>query len=788
MKFDFNQWRLKKYAKLAQKVLDLDEHYQHLSDNQLRDQTAHFKERLAKGETLEALLPEAYAAIREADFRVLGMRPFDNQVLGAVVLHFGNVAEMNTGEGKTLTATMPMYLNGLTGPGNFLVTANNYLAKRDAEEIGRVYRWMGLTSTAGVSDHGKIDKQIIYRHDIVYTTNSELGFDYLIDNLADSTKKKQLNALKFALVDEVDSVLLDLAQTPLVISGAPRVQSNLFKSCDRIVKNLKSDEDFELSEDTKDVWFTKTGIEHLEAYLGVEDLIQPAWTDLYRHLVLALKANYLMRRNRDYVVDGGEVILLDEENGRTLTGMKLEAGNHQAIEAKEEVKLNDQTRAMASITLQNFFKMFGKLSGMTGTARTSAREFLEVYNLPVYKIPTHKPNIRKDYPDIVYATEDEKIDATIKLVKQAHAKQRPVLLETGSVSLSRLYSRVLLESGIVHNVLNAQSESKEAKIVAAAGQPGAVTVATSMAGRGTDIKLGEGVQAKGGLLVIGTERMNTRRVDNQLRGRAGRQGDPGESIFLVSLEDKVVIENGPEWVERYRTKLKHELATGRRKYGQPIKRRRAKKIVERSQRTADASAADMRKNAVKMDDILRIQREMVYRFRDQIMQSSNLDELAAQIQDFYLTRYTSRPELTNAEVTDFIINNIDYNYIADRHQQAAIAHPETLQKYIKWVAGQRWADQLNSFDNEYQKQYLERLAILKALDVAWIEQVDNLQQLKIVIDSRTAGQHNPVYEYEKEAMNSFSQMKELFWRNTTRYMLLSKLIAQKDGSIKVEFP
>ncbi len=512
------------------------------------------------------------------------------------MLHYGNVAQMNTGEGKTLTATMPLYLNGLTGPGNFLVTVNSYLANRDAEEIGKVYKWMGLTCASGMSlDDEELDKKAIYQNDIVYTTNSELGFDYLTDNLVDNINKKKLNDLNFALVDEVDSVLLDLAQTPLVISGAPRVQSNLFVSTNRIVKSLKPNVDFEFSEDLKDVWFTQTGIEQLEEYLGIQGLISDKWSDFYRHLVLALKANYVMKRNQDYIVTNREVLLLDSENGRALTGMKLEAGIHQAIEAKEEVELSDQTRSMASITLQNFFKMFRKLSGMTGTAKSSAREFLEVYNLPVLKIPTHKPNIRIDHADVVFATMDEKIEATVRMVKVAYQIKRPVLLKTGSLSLSRLYSRVLLEHGIVHNVLNAQSEPKEAMIVASAGKSGAITVATSMAGRGTDIKLGKGVKEKGGLLVIGTERMDSRRVDDQLRGRAGRQGDPGESIFLVSLDDKVVIENAPDWVEKYRLKLEQAVERGKRKYGAPLKGRRARKIVEKAQQAADSAAEESRK-------------------------------------------------------------------------------------------------------------------------------------------------------------------------------------------------
>lgn len=789
MRFDFNDFRLRKYSKITKKILALDKEYQQLTDEQLQAKTILFREKLAEGASLESILVEAYATIREADYRILGLKPFENQVLGGVILHYGMVAQMNTGEGKTLTATMPMYLNGLTGPGNFLVTVNGYLANRDAEEIGKVYHWMGLTSAAGVSpDEEELDMQAIYNNDIVYTTNSALGFDYLTDNLVENATDKKLNDLNFALVDEVDSVLLDAAQTPLVISGSPRVQSNLFNSTDRIVKSLQKDKDYEFSEDLTSVWFTKEGIKHLEEYLGITNLVSKRWSDLYRHLVLALQANYTIKRNQDYVVVDDEVLLLDSENGRALTGMKRESGIHQAMEAKEEVPLTEQTRAMASITLQNFFKMFKKLSGMTGTAVTSAREFMDVYNLPVLKVPTHKPNIRIDRPDIVYATMDEKIEATVKLVKKAYEVQRPVLLKTGSLSLSRLYSRVLLKNGIVHNVLNAQSESKEAMIVADAGQAGAITVATSMAGRGTDIKLGPGVKEKGGLLVIGTERMNSRRVDDQLRGRAGRQGDPGESIFLVSLEDKVVIENAPDWVDKYRMRLAQALKEGKRKYGEPLRGRRAKNIVERAQQAADTKAESARKSSVKMDDILRIQREMIYDFRDYVTANGDLGEITQRIWDDFFKLYSSGKGITRDKLSDFIINNLDYNYSDEQFDSKILENPEQVEQYVLKVAKQKWEAQKLILDNEFKQNYLKRLSILKALDVAWIEQVDNLSQLKTVVSSRSTGQHNPIFEYEKEAMNSFRQMRKAFWQNTIKYMLLSDLIVGKNESIRVEFP
>ena len=719
MKLNVNSFKLRKYRKITNEVLRLDSKYREFSDNQLKDRTKYFRKQLESGHSLEEMLPDAYAVVREADFRVLGMRPFDNQVLGAVVLHFGNVAEMKTGEGKTLTATMPMYLNGLTGPGNFLITANSYLATRDAEDIGQVYEWLGLTSTAGVSvTDEELDKAFVYQHDIVYTTNSEIGFDYLIDNLADDKSKKNLQGFNYALVDEVDSVLLDLAQTPLVISGAPRVQSNLFESSNRVVKNLTEDVDYELSDDTKNVWFTRKGIENLEKYLGIKGLLSKKWSDLYRHLVLALRANTLMKKNQDYVVDNGEVMLLDDDNGRELDGMKLEAGSHQAIEAKEEVKVTDETRSMASITLQNFFKMFKKISGMTGTAKTAAREFMEVYNLPVLEIPTHKPNVRIDHHDVVYANMEEKLDATIAKIKEVHKIGRPILIETGSVSLSSLYSMALLKNGIAHNVLNARSEAREASIIAEAGQEGAVTVATSMAGRGTDIKLGSGIADKGGLLVIGTERMDNQRIDNQLRGRSGRQGDPGESVFLVSLDDKVVIENGPEWVERYRQKLARKKQQGKRVVGSPLKRRSARRIVDRSQRSSDNSMTDSRKKSVRMDDILRVQRGLIYNFRDQVMEGEQLEQRTQRIISNILDEFVKQRHLTLPKVIDFINNNIDYNFFYDDRRPISLNNRKQLRSYLQEQVNKGWQKQQVTLDNEFKQGYLQRLSILKALDVA----------------------------------------------------------------------
>ncbi len=784
-----NYFAFRKYQKIAEKILSLDASYRHLSDNQLKDKTVSFRKRLKQGVTLDKLLVEAFATVREADYRVLGMRPFDNQVLGAVVIHFGNVAEMKTGEGKTLTATMPLYLNALLGPGTFLVTANGYLANRDAESIGKVYRWLGLTVTSGVpKDDEETDKQAIYKHDIVYTTNSAMGFDYLLDNLAENDDERRLGELRFALVDEVDSVLLDLAQTPLVISGAPKVQSNLFLSADKLVKSLIEGQDYEISEDTKSSWFTDDGITNIQSYLGISGLLSVKYEEMYRHLVLALRANTLMHINRDYVVDGDEVLLLDMDNGRELTGMKLEAGMHQAIEAKEGVPITKQTRSMASITFQNFFKMFKKLSGMTGTAITAAHEFISVYNLPVIQVPTHKPNIRKDEPDILYLNLPEKIDAVVKMIKDNHEKGRPVLIETGSVSLSRLYSRALLREGIVHNVLNAQSEAKEAPIIEDAGQPGAVTIATSMAGRGTDIKLGMGVDQMGGLLVIGTERMDNQRIDNQLRGRAGRQGDPGETVFFSSLMDKVVIQNAPDWVEYYRHRLERKEQLGQREIGLPLTNRRAQHVVTSAQRISENTSERDRENAIKYDDILRIQREIVYAFRNKIIASEDLSNVLNQIKDNAVKLETQKQNLSTQQIAEYIINNVDYNFQPDEFLGFRDSTQIKAVKFLSRYISRQLKKQFNKVEGDFQETYMIRLGILKALDNTWIEQVDNIQQLRSVVGNRGSGLHNPVFEYEREAKRSFENMKRTFWRLALKNICLSDIVKQKDGSFQIDFP
>ncbi|GAN39383.1 accessory Sec system translocase SecA2 [Lacticaseibacillus paracasei] len=774
-----------RYHKKTKQILKLQAKYKNMGDEELRHQTVIFRQRLEKGATLRSLLVEAYAVACEATERVLQMRPFPVQVLGAVAMEYNNIVEMKTGEGKTLTAAMPMYLHGLTGSGNFLITANGYLANRDAEQMGKVYRWLGLTIASGVPalghDGEDRDRQQIYRSDIVYTTNTSLGFDYLFDNLASNPEEQYLRHLNFALIDEADAILLDSAQTPLIIAGIPRVHSNYYKSAERMITMLDEKKDYKLSDDRKSVWFTPEGIARMQHFFGVDDLLGKKWYELYRHLVLALKAHFVYKRDRDYVVDHDEVLLVDRDNGRELIGMKIQGGQHQAIEAKEHVKITDEMRTMASVTYQNLFRMFGQLAGMTGTAATDSAEFMEVYRLAVFQVPTNKPMIRKDLPDERYIAQTPKLIASLKTVHQAYEAKRPILIETGSLSLSNLYSRLLLREKIPHSLLNARSASKEARIVAEAGQLGAVTVATSMAGRGTDIKLGEGVKEKGGLLVLGTERMANRRVDNQLRGRAGRQGEPGSSIFYTSLEDRIVIQNAPKWVRRYTYKHAHDEHQQLGKHG------RFRKVIDRAQDQVSNTGRSARFSTLQYGEVFRVQRDTVYETRDEIMVAPALDNLIAGVFRHVAEQYVK--EHRNGDISDFldfVYTNIDRDFlpklVADNPER--MVDVDYIQSLMK--------DQLNQkravLQDDDQWHYFQRVTVLKTIDTAWIDQVDNLQALQAVTMNRSTNGRDPLYEYQKETRRTFGKMKQAMNVGIARNLLCSDLVFNEDGTIEIQFP
>lgn len=721
----------------------------------------------------------------EATTRVLHMRPFPVQVLGAVAMEYNNIVEMKTGEGKTLTAAMPMYLHGLTGPGNFLITANSYLANRDAKQMGKVYRWLGLTVKSGVAaqehESEDRDREKIYQADIVYTTNSSLGFDYLFDNLAANPSEQYLHHFNFALLDEADAILLDTAQTPLIIAGIPRVQSNYYESADRMITMLEEDKDYEFSEDRKSVWFTPKGIERMQHFFGVDDLLGKKWYELYRHLVLSLKAHFIYKRDRDYVVDHGEVVLVDRDNGRELFGMKMQAGQHQAIEAKEHVNITSEMRTMASVTYQNLFRMFAQLSGMTGTAKTDAAEFMEVYRLAVFQVATNKPMIRLDLPDRRYIAQTPKLLASLQTVRNAFKAKRPILIETGSLSLSNLYSRLLLREKIPHSLLNARSASKEAKIVAEAGQLGAVTVATSMAGRGTDIKLGKGVAERGGLLVLGTERMENRRVDNQLRGRAGRQGEPGSSMFYTSLEDRIVIQNAPKWVRRY---AYHHANDKKQTIG---RHSRFAKVIDRAQDRVSNSGRSARFSTLQYGEVFRVQRDCVYQTRDKIMVAKSLDQLVDSVFEHVAETFVQeKPQRDIAAFLNFVYTNIDRDFLP----KPVSEKPSLMQDktYILSLMHKQLDEKRAVLTDHDQWQFFQRLTLLKTIDNSWIDQVDNLQALQAVTMNRTTNGRDPLYEYQKETRRTFDEMKKSMNVNIIRNLLCSDLVFNDDGTVEIQFP
>ena len=775
--------------KILKKVNSHAEEMSKLSDNQLKDKTQQFKKRLKQGETLDNILPEAFAAMREADKRVLGMFPYDVQVMGGIVLHQGNIAEMKTGEGKTLTATMPMYLNALSGESTILVTTNEYLANRDCEEMGQVYNWMGLSAASAVpenADELKVEeKREIYNSDIVYTTNNALGFDYLIDNLASSKEEKFMPEFSYVIVDEVDAVLLDTATTPLVISGAPRVQSNMYKMTDEFVVSLEEEEDYRLDEEKKNVWLTRKGIEVAQEYFRVPNLYDGKHVELVRHITLALKAHNLFEKGKDYVIEDNKMYLLDSTEGRILENTKMQQGQQQAIEAAEGAEISDDMRSMASITYQNFFRLFKKIGGMTGTGKTANKEFIETYYMKVIQIPTNNPVIRKDYPDKIYPTLREKLMASLKLVKELHEKGQPILLTTADVELSEIYSEILLHEQIPHNLLNAHNAAKEAEIISEAGQWGSVTVATSMAGRGTDIKLGKGVKELGGLAVIGTELMPSKRTELQLRGRSGRQGDPGFSQFFVSLEDDVVIDSGPKWVHKYFKKHRNDNPDSPRE----LKSLRFRWAMKRTQKQHDNQGYNNRKQTMDFDESSKKQRNLIYSQRDELISENgrfkfNAEKFILKYLDEYLAKH--KADFTRNELSRLIFDNLSYTYngVPDNFP---ITDKAEIKKLLHQIVKQKLREKEAELENVEEIERFYRLSVLKAIDTGWVEEVDNLQQLRSVVESRSSAQRNPVYEYHKEASKSFERMQEYVNKLIVQNIMLSVIEIGADGKKDIYF-
>lgn len=745
-----------------------------LSDYELKNKTNEFKRRLAEGETTDDLLPEAFAVCCEADYRVLGMFPYDVQILGGIALHLCYLCEMNTGEGKTLTATMPLYLNGLTGKSSILVTANEYLAIRDAEEMGQVYKFLGLSVEAGVKrdTNEKLDndsKKDVYAADIVYTTHGSLGFDYLLNNLVQSKEDRFMRDFYYVIIDEADSVLLDSASMPLVISGSPRVQSNLYGITDFFVTTLVEDVHYEIED--KKVWLTKEGVEYVQRYFRIENLYGEENYDILRHVVLALRAHFLLEKDTDYVVtDKGEVVLLDKSTGRKMIGMKLRGGSHQAIEEKEHVELSDEQRSVASITYQNLFNLFPKMSGMSGTIKDGKDELLEVYHKQVVVIPPNKPLARIDLPDQYFKTSEEQFDAVIKETVKRHETGQPVLLIASLISDTEMLSKLLVQENIEHSVLNANNAFWEAEIIKEAGQKNVVTVATSMAGRGTDIRLGPGVKELGGLCVLGVGRMNNTRDERQARGRAGRQGEPGVSMFYVSLEDDVCEILGDDFMEKYIEKDKY------------ISKRRIKKLVNKSQKIKEESSVFQRKNSVDYDSVMQRQKTIMYKTRNDLLDGMSLDEnVLKQIYVNNINEFTKdHKKMDDKTMYRYILDNLSY-----RLKELSVSSANK-KDYLKQYADMAFKDKKQLLGNRFSEYC--RLCTLKALDDGWIEEVDYLQQLQAAISGRSTAQRNLLYEYQREARLSFRDMEKSIKKAMIRNILLGEVSFGKDNEMIILYP
>ena len=786
-----NTIKLRRLRKKLVKINALEESMSHLSDEELKNKTEEFKNRLRTGETLEDILIEAFAAIREADRRILGMFPFDVQVLGALALHEGTIVEMKTGEGKTLTATLPLYLNALEGKGTILVTTNDYLARRDAIDMGEVYRFMGLTVGVGVfDDDEEVDsnrKKKIYSSDILYTTSTALGFDYLIDNLAGNAEDKFLRSFNYVIIDEADAVLLDSAQTPLIIAGSPRVQSNLYDTADQFIRTLRKEQEFKFLKDEKIIFLTDEGIRYAEKYFNISNLYGEEYFELNRHINLALRAHYLFKKDIDYVVTEDAVELLDNRTGRILEGTRLQSGIHQAIETKEKVKKSKDSRAIASVTYQSLFNMFPKLSGMTGTGKIAENELISTYGVSVVVLPTNTPIRRLDYSDKIYTTLPEKLFATLEFVKEIHEKQQPILLISGTVDIAEIYSRMLLQEGIPHNVLTAKNIAKEALIIAEAGQKGAVTVATSLAGRGTDIKLGKGVAELGGLAVIGTERMANSRIDWQLRGRAGRQGDPGLSQFFVSLEDELIMNYANKRLKKY---FEKQNRIDRKNYGKPLVSKRFSRIVAHAQHKSEDKSESARQNTIKFDESLKSQRKKIYHLRDQLIYGEvklrdRLDKLMREYIEMYIEDHR-HIGLNQNDLKRFILENFTYQ-LRSLPTSLDLANSKQVKDYLFYLYQLEMERKSKQLKTDSKVEEFIRLSILRAIDECWIQQVDHLQQLKTFVSMRQIAQRDSISEYLRESLESYEEMGKEVKHAIVKNVMLSTIEGKIDDGLSIYF-
>ena len=759
---------LKKMWPIVHHINDLEPKLTALSDSSLQEKTFEFKRRLAEGETLDDILPEAFAVVREASRRVLGMRHFDVQLLGGIVLHRGDIAEMRTGEGKTLVATLPVYLNALTGKGVHVVTVNDYLATRDSEEMGQIYKFLGLSVGLIVHDLTYEQRRRAYNSDITYGTNNEFGFDYLRDNMVISKDQMVQRPLNYCIVDEVDSILIDEARTPLIISGPGEKSTDLYYTLAHIVKTFEK-EDYTMDEKQKTIAPTESGVAKVEKMLGIKNMFDNDHLDLNHLVIQALRARFMMHRDKDYVVKDGEIVIVDEFTGRLMFGRRYSDGLHQSIEAKENVKVQGESKTLATITFQNYFRMYDKLAGMTGTAKTEEDEFNKIYKLDVYVIPTNKPAIRKDLPDVIYKTKHAKYRAVVREVKKRHETGQPILVGTTSISQSEIISQLLKKENIVHNVLNAKYHEKEAEIIKDAGQMNMVTIATNMAGRGTDIKLGKGVAELGGLMIIGTERHESRRIDNQLRGRAGRQGDPGTTQFFLSLEDDLMRIFGSENISKFMDKLGMD-------EDEPITHSMITRSIEKAQKKVESHNFEIRKYVLEYDDVMNQQREVLYGQRRKVLVAESLrDTILGMVDDIILDgldRYAD--EKLYPEEWDFagLLAQMEQYFVPKG--TVTVEELENLsrievQEKLKDIAVALYDEREKEISAETMRE-LEKAIMLRVVDSKWMDHLDAMDALKEGINLRAYGQKNPLVEYKFEAYEMFEEMIDSIKRTVITFL------------------
>ena len=765
-----NEKEIKKIRKIVeQQINPLEDGLKKLSDSSLANKTNEFKARLAKGETLDDILPEAFAVIREASRRVLGMRHFDTQLIGGIILHRGNIAEMCTGEGKTLVATAPVYLNALEGKGVHVITVNDYLAKRDSEWMGQVYKFLGLSVGLIIHDLDFNQRKIAYNSDITYGTNNEFGFDYLRDNMVTSLDQMVQRPLHYCLIDEVDSILIDEARTPLIISGPGQKSTDDYYTVAKLVPQLKKEEDYTIDEKQKTVAPTEAGVAKMEKLLHVENLYDAENLELNHLFVQALRAQTMMTRDKDYVVKDGEVVIVDEFTGRLMYGRRYSDGLHQAIEAKEGLEVQRESQTLATITFQNYFRMYDKLAGMTGTAKTEEQEFIKIYGLPVLQVPTNKPIQRKDLPDVIFKNKRGKYKAVVREVERRHATGQPMLIGTTSIEQSEELSHMLDQANIPHSVLNAKYHEREAAIVALAGQKGAVTIATNMAGRGTDISLGEGVAELGGLAIIGTERHESRRIDNQLRGRAGRQGDPGSSQFFLSLEDDLLRIFGGDNIKSFMEKMGLE-------EDEPINSRMVSNAIQKAQKRVEARNFDIRKYVLEYDDVMNQQRKVVYDQRRKILEGEDMKDQILSMVDNIIEKgmETYADPKLYPEEWDFagLLKYAEKYFLAPgdlKLEEIEDMSREEVEDKLKTMAHETYNAREESIWSPMMRE-LEKAVMLKVVDSKWMEHLDDMDMLKEGISLRSYGQRNPIVEYKVEAFDIFEEMQQAMMETIILYL------------------